>query len=180
MLILLTGPKHCGKSSLAPVLAALLGGTWADLDARLETMTGRSPRSLYRESPALFRQAEAAALAELLTGENPAGGSVVVAAGGGICDNGEALTLLKELRPFIVYLEISAATAWERILRGAESGGLPPFLEGEDPRETHRILHERRAALYRALADLSVPAESGSPEALAAAIRASLPHTPPP
>ncbi|GHV82281.1 hypothetical protein AGMMS49991_08390 [Spirochaetia bacterium] len=71
----------------------------------------------------------------------------------------------------MVYLEVSAATAWARIERNAvETGELPPFLSGglspAAPQETHRLLHERRAAAYREIAALTVYGDGKTPEEL--------------
>jgi shikimate kinase len=75
----------------------------------------------------------------------------------------------------MVYLAVSAETAWERIRGEAEkTGELPPFLNTADPRETHRRLHERRAAAYGALADITVQGEGRSPGDIAQKIAEEL------
>ncbi|MDR1899705.1 MAG: shikimate kinase [Treponema sp.] len=188
--VLLTGPKHSGKTSAGRVLAALGGAVFIDLDERIAGWTGKSPRMLYREGPEVFRAAEAETLKNLL-GEEPAaepGEAVkplrIIAAGGGIIDNPAALDLIKETYPVcVVYLEVSAETAWERIVREAgEKGELPPFLDTANPRETHGALHERRAAAYRALADITIQGESKPAEAVAEEIISliAVPESPPP
>jgi shikimate kinase len=182
--ILLVGPKHSGKTSAGRALVRLRAGSFIDLDELVEDRTGKSPRNLYREGPEIFRKAEAEALRSLFDDAGlsgfPANGQEaalrVVAAGGGLADNGEALDLLKSPgakrsgRVFTVYLEVSPETAWERIAAAAErDGGLPPFLNTGNPRETHRQLHRRRGAIYREIADLSVRAGE-TPEETAALI----------
>jgi shikimate kinase len=168
-IIILLGPKHSGKTSAGRELAKLLGGPFTDLDECVEAQTGKSPRALFKESPETFRKAESRALESLLSpraangfagdadrGSN--GAPRVIAAGGGIIDNDTARRLLVEGEgTFLVNLEVSAETAWERVGMAAKrSGELPPFLNTENPRETHRLLHERRAAAYRELAHLTV------------------------
>jgi shikimate kinase len=151
------------------------------LDARIETRTGKSPRTLYREDPGVFRAAETGALRSLCgvpadvspEGAGRPGGAVplVVAAGGGIIDNEDALAILRGPEFRVVYLAVSAETAWNRIRGESEkTGELPPFLNTADPRKTHRRLHERRAAAYGALADLTVQGEGKSPEDIAGEI----------
>ncbi|MDR2607184.1 MAG: shikimate kinase [Treponema sp.] len=168
-IVLLTGPKHSGKTSAGRALAALIKCPFIDLDALIEEREGKSPRELYREGPDFFRRAEAAALQSLLP---PKEACVILAAGGGLCDNPAALELLKSPGISIVFLETSAETAWNRI-EGA-SGGLPPFLDTENPRETHRLLHERRSAAYHLLAQIHIRAEGKSPEQIAAEIRSAM------
>jgi shikimate kinase len=144
-MLLLCGPKHVGKTSVACVLGALCRCEFIDLDELVTRQTGKSPRVLYQEGPDLFRKAEAEALASLM-GQSSA--LRVVAAGGGLIDNEAAIRLVDADDVIVVYLAVSAATAWERI-RAEKS--LPPFLNTETPEATHRALHERRAAAYRRL-----------------------------
>ena len=167
--LLLTGPKHSGKTSAGRMLAALNGAAFIDLDEQIERRTGKGPRSLYREGPEVFRAAEAETLKEFLQESGEKGPFRVIAAGGGLIDNPAALGLVKETYPVcIVCLEVSAETAWERILREAgETGELPPFLDTANPRETHRALHERRAASYRKLARFVIDGEHRRPEEVA-------------
>jgi shikimate kinase len=91
----------------------------------------------------------------------------VIAAGGGLADNGAVLSLLRRPALIPVYLHVSAETAWARIeSRAAETGELPPFLNTANPRETHRQLHDRRAAAYREIAAVTVDGEGKSPAEL--------------
>jgi shikimate kinase len=190
-IVVLLGPKHAGKTSAGRVLASLRGGVFIDLDVLVEEQTGSSPRELYRKGPDLFRKAEAAALAAALSApaalaDVPAATLVdvpaavlavtppsdgrggvsgrIIAAGGGIIDNPPAVDLLRASGAALVYLEVSAETAWERI---RQSGGLPAFLlDAADPKTAHRELHLRRGARYRAIACITVAADRGSPGAV--------------
>jgi shikimate kinase len=172
-IILITGPKHSGKTSAGVFLAKLLGAEFVDLDELVERQTGRTPRSLFKVGPETFRQAEARALSGLLSPASRERGAVlVVAAGGGLIDNAGARELLG-LPEFsgkgaaIVYLEVRADTAWERILAEAEkTGEWPAFLRGENPRETNAAIHERRGAAYREIASLTVNGEGKTAEAI--------------
>jgi shikimate kinase len=180
-IILITGPKHSGKTAAGLSLAELLGAKFVDLDDLVEQQTGKSPRSLFKEGPELFRQAETRALASLMPATPPgaagpgqgAAAALVVAAGGGLADNAGALELL--LRPefsgkdaAIVCLEVSADTAWERICAAAkDSGEWPAFLNAENPQKTNAALHERRGAAYREIASLTISGEGKTPEAIA-------------
>jgi shikimate kinase len=175
-IVLLTGPKHSGKTGTGRALAGVWGKKrggeregerFIDLDEMIEKRTGKTPRTLFKEGPEIFKAAETDALAEILRRRE----KLVVAAGGGIIDNGEAMELLAKSRNIvIVCLDVSAATAWSRILKTAAGGELPPFLQSADPRETHRQLHERRAGAYRAAAHIVINAEDKSPGAIAGEI----------
>jgi shikimate kinase len=175
--VFLAGPKHSGKTSAGRALADMVSGVFTDLDEHIQRKTGESPRTLYTQGPGIFREAEAKALEDLLnTGAGPDGSPAfnIIAAGGGIIDNPGALALCEKTGVVSVYLEVSAETAWERIRRAAENEGLPPFLNTPNPRESHRLLHERRAAAYRAWARFRVSGEGKSPEEIAGEIYGAL------
>ncbi|MHC6203133.1 shikimate kinase [Breznakiellaceae bacterium SP9] len=190
--ILLTGPKHAGKTSAGKQLAGSLNEFYAhktqglsgtglrssfiDLDVLIESQTGQSPRSLFKAGPQVFRAAEERALASLLALE---GSLCICAAGGGLIDNGPAIALLAANPQVIsIYLDVSPETAWARILRSAAvSGELPPFLQSDNPQQTHAELHTRRAQGYKELAAVSIQGDHKSPQEIAEAIIAALLHT---
>jgi len=161
--VILTGPKHSGKTSAGRALASLCSCEFIDIDDSILQRTGKSPRQLYSEGQAVFQKAEAEATAALF---NDVGGEGqrVIAAGGGIIDNEEAAAVLKKAGAAVVYLNVSTESAWDRI---AKSGELPPFLRTENPRETHRVLHERRAAAYSRIADIVIEAGLKTPKEIA-------------
>jgi len=161
--VILTGPKHSGKTSAGRALASLCSCEFIDLDDLILQRTRKSPRQLFSEGQAVFQKAEAGATAALL-GDGCDEGQRVIAAGGGIIDNAEAVAALKKAGAAVVYLDISAELAWDRI---AKSGELPPFLRTENPRETHRVLHERRAAAYLRIADIVIKAGVKTPQKIA-------------
>ena len=161
--IILLGPKHSGKTSVGNALAALLSADFVDLDDYIAQKSGKSPRALYIEGPEIFRKVETEALAAIF--ESEAVSPLVIASGGGLIDNPSALSLLQKNTAVIsVFLDVCVKTAWERINRNGE---LPPFLKTENPQETHRSLHERRAAEYRQFATFSIKADNKTPEEIA-------------
>jgi shikimate kinase len=172
--VILTGPKHCGKTAVGKVLAQFLSKKqpfpceFFDLDELIIERTGKTPRELYIEGQKVFQNEEAGALKALLAagGESGDGPSArrVIAAGGGIIDNRDAMADLSKSDALKVYLDISAETAWRRIARKSE---LPPFLRTENPQETHRVLHERRAVEYQKLADIIIKTEGKTIEKVA-------------
>jgi shikimate kinase len=174
-LILITGPKHSGKSVTALALGKITGAEAVDLDEIVERQNHKSPRELFKEGPELFRKAEALALASLVDGGNTSR-LTIIAAGGGLVDNAEALAILSRHGEAItVYLDVSSETAWQRILSTSAVGELPPFLNTENPRETHLALHKRRAEAYKALAQIAILGDDKSPEEIAEEIARRLP-----
>ena len=165
-IIILAGPKHSGKSSTGKFLAEILDLSFFDTDTVLEKETGKMPKELYKEGPEILRQAEAKALSWILEQNN-----CVIASGGGLIDNKKAMELItKSPGIILVYLEISAETAWKRILAASAATGLPAFLDTANPMETNRIIHTRRAEQYKSAAHLTIQAENKSPEDLAGEI----------
>ena len=174
-LIILAGPKHSGKTCIGRQLAKLLSIRFYDLDQLIEEQSGQSVRVLYKAGKEFFQE-ETTALECLLQKkkfEEEKSRGAVLALGGGIIDNPGAMAVLKkELqkseRYRIVCLEVSAETAWQRIVGRGE---LPPFLMAENPaasKEKHRLLHERRANDYKKIASFSILAEGKSAVELAA------------
>jgi shikimate kinase len=170
-IIILTGPKHSGKTSVGRILAKRWNCGLVDLDELVETRTGKSPRTLYKEGPETFRAAELQALKSLISlppaqQKAETNSPALVAAGGGIIDNDPARTLLeRSSQIIIIYLEIPADIAWERICQSsAKTGEFPPFLNTDNPQETHRGLHIRRAAAYKTLAHITIQAEGKTPD----------------
>ncbi|MDR1363766.1 MAG: shikimate kinase, partial [Spirochaetaceae bacterium] len=140
-LLVLTGPKHSGKSSAGRALQEILGWGFVDVDALIEEREGVSARVLYGRGRDIFQKAEEEAVISLQTGFTADKG-LIVAAGGGLSDNEGAVTsLVRNPLAVFVYLEVDSGTAWDRIKK---SGGLPAFLDVEDPEAAHALLHERR------------------------------------
>jgi len=186
LLIILVGPKHSGKTSAGKALAGLLSCGFVDLDELVAQRSGKSPRALYGEGPEIFRKAEAEALEDLAashatsrfeSGRAESPSSLVIASGGGLVDNPDALSLLEQnstsdhFKIISVFLDVSAKIAWERIKLAGE---LPPFLKTENPQETHLVLHERRAAAYHRLASFVINADGKSPLEIAQEIAGRL------
>lgn len=178
--IALAGPKHCGKTEAGRALAALTGGLFFDLDDEMQKSAGKSARTLYKEGVSVFQAAEKAALENVLAladkdgNEGGEKGVFVIALGGGFIDNEAARLLLKGRSGCaVVYLSVSAESAWRRIEAAqAESGELPAFLCVENPRAAHRVLHERRARAYQNIASFVVDGENKTAAEIATEVAA--------
>ena len=218
--ILITGPKHSGKTSAGRALAKIINQKFYDLDDLMEEESLLSPRELFRKGPDVFKLHENIALKNFLNKNE----SCVCAAGGGLIDNTDAMKTLSQSRDmslfqnsvgfrkgfrktdlkagfsvkskvafqktevlkkpheinvfvFNVFIEVTAETAWNRILEASQKNGLPAFLDASNPRESHLKIHNRRSLLYKAAADITIPAENKTPEAVAREIMQALPKT---
>jgi shikimate kinase len=193
-IILIIGAKHSGKSLSAKALIKIIGGEIVDLDELVEKQTGKTPRELFIEGHIFFKKAEASALASVIHRQLPQpmpqptsqteGETLIIAVGGGIVDNDEAMALISEAKVpsadrqlIAVYLEISAETEWQRILEISGDGELPPLINTNNPKETHLALHNRRAKAYKAVAGITVLAENRNPEEIAGEIAEQLSKT---
>jgi len=183
-IVLIIGAKHSGKNLCATALNGIIGGQIIDLDELVKKQTGKTPRELFIEGHVFFKKAEAQALASVIQRQMPLqmpqpipqteGETLIIAAGGGIIDNDEAMALISEAKVpsadrqlITVYLEISAETEWQRIVDTSGDGGLPPLINTNNPKETHLALHNRRAKAYKAAAGITVLAENKNPEEIA-------------
>ncbi|MFP4178565.1 MAG: shikimate kinase [Spirochaetaceae bacterium] len=158
--LIITGLKHCGKSSLGMRLAQTLSLPFYDLDTLiLEDISGEgylSVRELYRTAGRSKFQEHELAAAKKLAGimENTA---AVAALGGGTIENEKALGMLPSRAP-LLYLHVEE----EELFRRISASGIPPFLEGDRrPEELFADIYARRTVLYERAADalLHLPAQ---------------------
>ena len=165
--IILLGIKHCGKSTLGRMLAAQFNCPFFDTDDVIAEMTGKTPREIYQQQGAeAFMEAEARAcdylsryLASL--GED----EYVIATGGGICNNQEALDSLQRLG-FFLFLEVPEEVAAQRILDEIEwedgtMKNLPAYIASENPSTPEEVatifsgFYKERTTRYRKLAQIT-------------------------
>jgi shikimate kinase len=152
------GMKHCGKTTLGRMLAEREGRVFIDLDGYAEALVSRQRgcpltlREIYRdEGREAFQALEAESLACLMADYPEDGRRAVLALGGGTIENPEALAAFTGSCLFI-YLEEDEDVLFRRI----QASGIPPFLAGDDPRGAFHLLYEKRTALYRGKADLTI------------------------
>lgn len=152
--VVLVGLMGSGKSTVGRALAERLQRALLDTDALVEQRAGRTIRDIFAaEGEAAFRDLEAAVLAEVLAGDEPA----VVATGGGVVLRPENRAALDAADARIVWLCAEPATLLERV----RHAGNRPLLD-HDPEATLQRMAEERAPLYREVADLVVRVDGRS------------------
>lgn len=165
--VFLIGFMGAGKTSVGRALARRLRWRFVDLDDRIEARAGRSIAAIFAESgEEAFRQAETAALRDLL-GELHVERPAVVALGGGAPvrkENAELLTACGELlvfldAPFEVVRARCRATPTER-----------PLIR--EPEPARQLYEDRRPHYLKA--SLRVDTASQSVEQAAAEIAMAL------
>ena len=163
--VLLTGFMGAGKSTAGRTLAARLGLPFTDLDREIASAAGAPiPEIFAARGEEGFRALETDVARRVLT--RP--GSEVVASGGGFPTLERNRALVRGTNTLVLHLDAPFETLWARIA----GGGDRPLARRRD--ET-AALYGRRAPVYRAFCDLSVPTSNDAPpEAAAAALAAAL------
>lgn len=156
--VFLIGFMATGKTTVGKLLAARLGCTFMDLDARIVEVAGCSIPALFaREGEEGFRAREAKALAEVAERSD-----LVVATGGGAaCREANLALMLAAGR--VVWLKVSPA---EVLRRTAGATGRPLLDGAEDPLGKATTLLRAREPFY-ARAHHAVETDGVSPGAVA-------------
>lgn len=163
--IALVGPMGAGKSSVAALLAPLLGLQDMDADAEVERDARMAVAAIFeRYGEPAFRRLEQQALGRLL-----ADSGRVVATGGGAVLDPDTRALLGD-RAFVVHLHVTPAEQLAR-LRGDASR---PLLQAVNPAAQLRQLATERDPLYASVADLRIVTERLSPQQVARKVREGL------
>ena len=128
--IYLTGFMGCGKSTLGPILANVLGYDFADLAAAIEAETRRSVQAIFAEDgEAAFRSIEAEALRRTARRER-----LVVSLGGGALAREENLQFALA-HGTVVYLRVPTAQLVQRLQKSPTER---PLLQDEQGRPLSR------------------------------------------
>jgi shikimate kinase len=152
--IVLVGFMGAGKTTVGPLVAAILGWDFIDMDEAIEARTGRSVAALFSElGEDRFRQEERALAAELRSRSR-----LVVAAGGGAFAQDATRKLLSE-GGIAVWLRCDLATILERV----EPDGSRPLAAN---RAIMKNLLADRESSYR-LADVAVDSGGAGAEEVA-------------
>ena len=135
--IVLCGFMGCGKTSVGKRAAKLLGRQFCDLDSYIERKAGMTVSEIFaQEGEAGFRARETQAAEEVASMQG-----MVIASGGGT----------------VLFLDVPVAALQERLKNDTRR----PLLQVPDRRRVIAELHEKRAPLYRAAADIVV--DGGAP-----------------
>lgn len=171
--IILLGNKHCGKSTVGKILSESLGIPFFDLDDLIFKEIPPRYTSLREfckeEKMVAFRKIELETVKKFC--QDPINNShpYILALGGGTAEEPQSVSLLKKGGEFI-YLKAEFETLYHRI----EKGGIPPFLNQENPRESFQHLFEKRSRLYQTIADITIDTSKQSPDEVAMTIKATI------
>jgi len=140
----------------------------ASESSRTKCCRGSIPfREIYKkEGEKRFRDLEALALKRVLQGvskktnqaETGKQVHLVIASGGGLGDNPEALKAAEKV-DYRIYIDTPSEVLYQRVLRG----GLPAYLPKEKPYETFQAILRRRHRAYREIANLTIKGNEKTP-----------------
>jgi len=153
--IVILGIKHSGKTTLAKLLGEKKNYIVFDLDVELKKNFYANYPNLRAGFKALGKQyfikSEYETLKNILItlNESKEQKKAVIATGGGICDDSDALNLLKinnftNLVLKTVFIQVPESVLLMRIMKT----GVPPFLEENNIKESFHILFNKREKLY--------------------------------
>ena len=144
--VFLVGFMGAGKSTVGRALADRLNWSFEDLDERIERREQRTVPEIFRilGEPA-FRQAETAALTQVLE-ELPGGAARVIALGGGAFAQPANVELLRTARVPTIFLDAPVDELWRRCcVQASQVGGGRPLLQSV---AQFGKLYEARRASY--------------------------------
>ena len=163
--IYLIGMMGCGKSSVGPELAKLLGYRFIDADSVIAAAAGCSISEIFdSQGEAGFRLLETQVLHQISQWH-----SLVVATGGGVVTTSANWGALRQ--GLVVWLQVDAAQLLERL---EAHPGDRPLLQQPNP-ETELLKLLQASADQYSHADLSIAAGCATPAQVANEILAALP-----
>ena len=159
----LIGPPGAGKSTVGPLLAALLGAEFAETDAMIEDMAGKPVSDIFiSDGEPAFRAMERTVVAQALASHR----GIVALGGGAVLDPGTQQLLAVQR---VVYLQTGFVAASQRV--GLDT---PRPLLLRNPRARLRELLSERLPIYEALARITVVTDDRDPQEIADEIAATV------
>lgn len=173
MIVTLIGYRGCGKSSVAPQLAARLGLRAVDADEVIELRAGVSIREIFeQQGEPEFRRLERAVLAELLSQQN-----LVIAAGGGAILDADTRAEMRAAGP-VVWLQAPVEILSKRIGADTTTRARRPSLTDLGIQNEIEQLLKIREPLYRETATFVVDTADRSIDEIVAFIVSKLDSQP--
>ena len=165
--VVLVGLSGSGKSTVGRYLAAKLRYPLYDTDAIIESESGRTAAEIFAsEGETAFRMRESAVLLRVLH-QAPC----VIATGGGIVTVPANCDMIRR-HAYVVWLDATSGAIVSRISNHRQAR---PLLQGDNPLERLETMRAKRAALYRAIADLHMLTDGIHASAVASRIAMLLP-----
>jgi shikimate kinase len=159
----LIGPPGAGKSTVGPLLAALLGAEFAETDTMVEDIAGKPVGDIFiSDGEPAFRDLERTAVAQALASHR----GIVALGGGAVMDPGTRQLLARQR---VVYLRTGFAAAAQRV---GLSTARPLLLR--NPRARLKELLDERLPVYEALARITVVTDDRDPQEIADEIAATV------
>jgi shikimate kinase len=153
--LVLIGYRGSGKTSVGKNLAKILGLDYLDTDIAIQEKAGRSVKEIFADhGEAAFRDMETEILEELVSHRGTAQ-PTVIATGGGMVMREHNRRLLKQLGT-VIWLQVSAKTALDRILGDSFTGEQRPALTDQNLADEVRVMVSDRMPYYSACSDLMI------------------------
>ena len=165
MNLYLTGYRGSGKSTVAAILAELLGWAVVDSDNEIEVLAGKTIRQIFEsEQEAGFREWETTVIEGLAMLDK----TVIALGGGAILEPANRARIGGSGK--VAWLKVSAETSHRRISGDANTATQRPNLTQTGGIEEIEQMLAVRSPIYLSCADLVVEADSKTPAEIAAAI----------
>lgn len=153
--IVLIGPPGSGKSTVGKALARRLKRSFFDTDSMIEEKSQKKIGEIFvDQGEDVFRDLEFVVLQEVLQTTDS-----VISLGGGAPIREQSKELIAASNVFVVYLDISLASAAPRVGFNRDR----PLLLG-NPRAQWQALNEMRKPIYQSLASVSIKVDDMSIE----------------
>lgn len=148
MRIFIIGLPGCGKTTIAKVLATRMNYKFIDMDKAIEARTGKTINDIFKDDgETYFRKIETKVLESVNSLEN-----VVIACGGGICENNSK----SSFKGKVIFLKVDLQILEARLL----NDNTRPLLK----KNSIYQLAEKRNNLYQAIADITLTNNEGLEE----------------